>query len=269
MKQIITIISISRSGTEFFCDLIDNSFTNINVSKELFHNVESAINNKLLTSVSNLYNINYTNNSENNIRRKLTENIDKNNPIVLLEHMSSVCQDNIIMFKIFPYHLNYEKTKEILKMSSFVIFLKRNYIDNFISTTKAINTNKYMKVDTSNIKIYFDKEKYILRKELIKNWFSEMCNFTKNNNIQSIDIDYDTFHMLSNKEKQLFLNTNIFCKFDCVSMKSIDEYKSSYFKQDTKKNYKDKIINYDDFLHFITTVAENDDITDIVKNGLT
>jgi hypothetical protein len=236
MKKLILIISIERSGTNYFCNFIDNSFTNINVSYELFCKKECFINYNLKKNITDYYNTDID---------KLYEKI-KHNPINLLEKISEYCEENIILFKLFNWQLNNDNVKKIIECAYRVIFLKRNYIDTFISHEKAQKINKYENINTDNIKIFFDFQKFNKYKKINDIWFSDTYEHVNKCKINHIIINYEDFHMLSNSEKQIFLKS--FFLDDDICMKDINHFVPLFIKQDNTSDYSDKIINYDDFV---------------------
>jgi hypothetical protein len=243
-KKLITVLTIGRTGSNYFCDFIDKSFTNINVNYELFNKNKCCIQKKIKKRVLKLYD------NINDISGNLHEKV-KDDPFQLLVNISNLCEEENIMFKLFLDHLSMDKSHNILSYSSLVVFLKRHYLDVYISNEKASLVNKYSNIDTTNIKIKFDPHKYESKVNYYDKYYHILRDFIIENNIPYVDIHYEPFHKLNIKEQQFFLK-DIFDKYligNNIQMnENIDEIR--FFKQDQCSSYRDKIENYDEFLEY-------------------
>ena len=132
-KPLITVITISRTGSNYFCDLVEKSFTNINVSYELFNKRECVIGD-LNFPLYDKFKHNYDNVPLKDLHTKI-----KDDPLQLLKNISEHCKEESVLFKLFYDHLPLEQTQEIIANSSCIIFLKRDFLDRFISNEKAKN----------------------------------------------------------------------------------------------------------------------------------
>jgi len=239
-KKLITLLSIPRTGSNYFCNFIDKSFKNISVNYELFNKSKCYIRNNLYQEISLLYD------SSGDLHEKL-----KDDPFQLLVNISNVCQEENIMFKLFLDHLTMDKSTKILSYSSLVLFLKRDYLDVYISNEKASLLNKYSNIDTTNIKIKFDHCKYEKKINYNNKYYQLLRDFIIENNIPYVDIHYDSFHKLNIKEQQLFLK-DVFDKYLTGNNIQMNENigEIGFFKQDLSSSYEDKIENYEEFLEF-------------------
>lgn len=247
-KKLITVLSIPRTGSNYFCNLIENSFTNINVTYELFHPDKCYINNNnnnnkdLYDKISLLYDVS-GDLRHNNLHEKI-----KNDPYQLIKNIKNVCNEENILFKLFLDHLPIENAKEILLNSSLIVFLKRKFLDTFISDEKGYLLKKYSNVDTTNIKIEFKPKHYEKKLNHINKYYNIFKNFILENEISYIEIDYDDFHQLNLKEQQRFLKKmfDIYLHGNNIQMNE-NVINIEVFKQDRSQCYEDKIENYEEF----------------------
>ena len=140
----------------------------------------------------------------------------------------------------------------MLDISDLVIVNQRNFVDTFISLEKAKELvqqnipNPWIKVDTTNLKIYFEPEKFKLEKEKYENWYDRNLFHIQKKNIPFVRLNYESFHQLNNLEKQKFLQA-IWLKYLPPDLTVIEEKDSEMLeKQDTSQTYLDKISNYEE-----------------------
>jgi LPS sulfotransferase NodH len=239
-KPLVTILTIARTGSNYFCELIEKNFTDINVSYELFNNKYCYINDNLYNKISKIYE------SSGNLHEKI-----KDNPFDLLINISNTCHENNICFKLFLDHLNSIESNKILMNSSLVIILKRNYLDSYISNEKAIQLKKYSNINTDNIKIHFDINNFNHSKKKYDDLYEIYLKYILENNISYIEINYEDFHKLNLLEQQIFMQKIFDEKIRNNTIKINKNHNSmTFFKQDTSENYKDKIINYTEFVEY-------------------
>jgi len=236
-KNLITILTIARTGSNYFCELIEKYFTDINLSYELFNNSVCYINTNMFDKISKIYE------ASGNLHEKI-----KDNPFDLLINISNTCDENNICFKLFLDHLNSIESNKILMNSSLVIILKRNYLDSYISNEKAIQLKKYSNINTDNIKIHFNINNFNHSKKIYDDLYESYLKYILENNISYIEINYEDFHKLNLLEQQIFIQKIFDEKIqnNTIKINNNDE-PLSFFKQDTSTNYKDKIINYEEF----------------------
>lgn len=240
-KNLITTLTFARTGSNYFCEFIYNNLTNINVNFELFNNKYCCIkNNEIFQQITSLYG------GSDNLCEKV-----KHDPYKLITDIQNLSTEKNVFFKLFLDHLNVEHTENILSKSSFIILLKRNYLDAFISNQKAKKINKYSIASTTNIQIEFDFKKYENNTKYITTLYEKYKSFIIQNKIPFIIIDYDDFHILNFSEQKIYIkkifdkylpNNDIYIKENSGSIK--------FIKQDLSHFYKDKIINYPEFVDY-------------------
>lgn len=240
-KNLITILTTARSGSNYFCDFIETSFEDINVNYELFNKNICCLHNKLKKPISNIYDVSY-----DKLYLKIIDN-----PYQLIETIKQQVSENNILFKLFLDHLSMNETENILIKSKMVIILKRNFVDIFISNQKSLLLNKYSQINTTDVKILFDFIEY----ENIKGYYQKMFEmydlFLKKNKIPYIVINYEEFHAFNLQEQQLYMK-NIWDTYIPENAINIvkDENPLTFFKQDISNDYKDKILNYAEFVEY-------------------
>uniref|UniRef100_A0A6C0I038 Sulfotransferase domain-containing protein n=1 Tax=viral metagenome TaxID=1070528 RepID=A0A6C0I038_9ZZZZ len=242
-KNLITVLTIARSGSNYFCDFIEKIFENINVNYELFNKNNCYANKKIKNKLIEIY--------EN---EKLNEEII-NDPFKLLTHISDICEENNILFKLFLDHLNEIETENILSKSSFVIILKRNYLDSFISNEKALKLNNFSLISTTYEKILFNFKIYEKQKKYFEKLYEKYENFIKENKIPYVIINYEDFHKLNLEQQKQYMKQIFDEKMPENNIILKDKInKLFYTKQDTSHSYKDKIINYEEFENYFSHI---------------
>jgi hypothetical protein len=241
-KKLITLLTIPRTGSNYFCNFTDKSFKNISVNYELFNTDICYVRYNLRKKIWLLYD------ASDNLHEKV-----KDDPFQLLVNISNVCEEENIMFKLFLDHLKINDSQKILLNSSLIIFLKRDYLDVYISHEKAKLLNEFENIDTTNIKINFDPLNYESKNNYYNNYYHILRDFIIENNIPYVDIHYDSFHKLNVKEQQMFLK-DIFDKYlignNIQFKEKVDPL--HFFKQDRSYSYREKIENYDEFLEYFS-----------------
>jgi LPS sulfotransferase NodH len=237
MKKIITIISFARSGSTYFCDLLDN-FTNINSNYELF----SPYKNKLDVTINKNY--------RKVLDINFLQSIKKEDPHRVLNILLETISEPILSYKIFEDHLSKSQREGIIARSDLIIFLYRNQMDSYISFDKAYKHDVWSCVDTSHIKINFDKCFFIYRKNCITNWYDFTKSFVKEKLTPFFEIDYDKLCELSFRDQLEYLKKNI---ENGLNVKLFLNKNPTILltKQDKSKSYSDKIENYEEFKDFI------------------
>ena len=115
MKYLITIIGNARTGTNYICNLLDNTFSQINSNYELFNIKKCFLNPKYQNKIISEYN-------NQNI-----SNIARHNPISFLKKIKDVSEEPIISHKIFDEHLSFKNVTDIIDVSHCIFIVKRNY----------------------------------------------------------------------------------------------------------------------------------------------
>jgi len=237
MKYLITILGYARTGTNYLSGFLGSTFSNINSNYELFNRKECYMNKKYL-SMLNQYD--------------LTEN-----PILFLEKLIDISEEPIISHKIFPEHLALNDVFQIIDTSDYLIIMKRNFIDVYISKKRAMtmmnehsNSNPWINIDTTHYKIEFNKDEFENQKKIYDDWYGTLLNYIIKKNKKYYFIDYDSFHSLNLLDKQCLIKEEL-GKAIPLELLTINPDIETLNKQDKSSDYKTKIINYEEFINYI------------------
>ncbi len=100
-----------------------------------------------------------------------------------------------LLFKIFPEHLDLFQILGILKQQRpHVILMLRNPLDSFISYKKLVETKKPQGVDTSELKITFNKAEYFAYKAGLSTYFTAIREFCQDEWIDVSAVHYEWLH---------------------------------------------------------------------------
>jgi hypothetical protein len=234
--ELVACISLPRSGTNFIlCNLL-NCINNLNINLEVYDQTINSINHKY--------------NNEEIANYSGDEKID---------YLLKKSEEKYILHKIFPNmfykQLLKDKWVDIINKSKYIIFIKRNFLDVFLSEKKIHITNTFALLDTSEIQIEFIINDYIMYKDNIyKEWFQKTKDKCTELNKPFIVLDYDIIKNISTKELQINyciqkLEEIIDDEFSIIPKEN--RYNELFVKQDTAENYSQKISNYEAVKVFI------------------
>jgi hypothetical protein len=247
-KKLITCISLPRSGTNFIFNTILRKINNFNVNLELFSNSET-IRKKTIN------------------KKYYYPDLEKKDSLDIIEYLINK-EEKYLIHKIFRAmfcndYFDIDLLNIIIK-SNFIFFIKRNFLDIYISEKKAKITNKYVGLDTSNIKIYFDINDFNNHLEYYKIWFQIAKQKCYEVNKTFIILDYDEIIKLENEIEMINFVYDKFLSLTNDNLSLNMNYKHNYkmTKQDNAKSYEDKIENYEEVKDFISN--KDDFINDIV-----
>lgn len=247
MKYLITILATARSGSNYLCDLLGNTFSSVNSNGELFcYNDFCFINAKYLKTMQNVY----------KCEGDLIKYADKD-PMLFLNNLMNISQEPIISHKLFESQVELNIVFKIIDKSEFLIIMKRNPIDMYISYKKASEMEQknmyddpWCNVDTTNYKIIFNITEFEEREHSLKSWYEKIFNYISKMQKKYCLLDYDDFHKLNLFEQQLLIKKNI-SEVIPSDLLNINTNITTIKKQDRSVNYKDKIINYDEVSNYI------------------
>jgi hypothetical protein len=241
-NKLITCISIPRSGTTYVFEDIFTTINELNVNLELFNPIKKDA----LLCINKKYFI---------------SDFEKKKSIEIIEHLLNYSEEKYIIHKIFSYSFNtyienydYESNDELrnlFKLSQYFLFIKRNFLDCYISEKKAKITKKYRFIDTSDIKIIFGIEEFNFFKNYWKEWFKYTKQKCIELNKNFVVFDYDELIKLENENDK-----NNYC-FDKIKEIICDEItfkinnNKKLIKQDKSENYEDKIENYEEVKSYL------------------
>jgi len=103
--------------------------------------------------------------------------------------------DRKLLFKIFPEHLDLLQILGMLRQQRpRVMLLLRNPLDSFISYKKLVETKKPQDVDTSDLRITFNKAEYFAYKAGLSTYFSAIKEFCEDEWIDVSVSHYEWLH---------------------------------------------------------------------------
>jgi hypothetical protein len=233
---IITIISAPRSGTNFILNNLLTKISNLNVNFEIYSDDTAA--------------------GVNAVNKKYREEIPTNySKDEIIDHLLTVSEEKYIVHKIFPFMFQGQEYSSIINRSKYVIFIKRNFLDVFISNKKARQIKRWLFVDTSEMTIYFDIKEYLADKKYYENWFKNTKTLCEVLNKPFVIIDYDIIVAMDSEEDQIqycieklkqVTGGNFYAE-----MKNEGFYAKPIVKQDIQNDYSKKISNYQEVRYFI------------------
>jgi len=151
--------------------------------------------------------------------------------------------------KIFGYQLhennvnwleNDQKWQNLLNCSICNIHLVRNPVDSFISFEKAGVYNRWSNVDTSEIRIRFDLDKFKKHEKTSYDWNNAVIKYKNLNAKKFINFIYEKEDWSQPK-----LIAEKFCRtFSDCNFGKFGAWKNYLSKQDNAELYERKIINY-------------------------
>ena len=157
MANLVAILAIPRTGTNFIGDLI-NKFNEIDSLYEIFHkkSVYLGNNQQLNRDIINHINQKYGLSIENT-RSEEFINFTHTHPHDFLNTIEAKSSNKYASFKIFPNHLTRETMRDVVIKNHNIIkiVVKRNLLDAYLSR-KISQQNKKGKHDTSEFKLDFD-----------------------------------------------------------------------------------------------------------------
>ncbi len=106
------------------------------------------------------------------------------------------------LLKIFPEHLGVFHILSVLRVQRPpVILMARNPIESFISFKKLVETKKPQDVDTSGLKITFNKAEYYEYKAQLMAYFTSIAEFCADEGIPVTTVSYEWLHAADAREK--------------------------------------------------------------------
>ena len=163
-------------------------------------------------------------------------------------HELLIKEENYLMFKIFPGHLEIPKLERIIeKLDSSVVILKRRPIDMFISLCKAQKIKEFTTKDTTNVDIELDADRYISYHKNLKKWHDEYKRISLKYINKVISIDYEDFVGYSEEDIYYLIYSKLLS--NNIKLNSKFTVTSKVIKQDTGTIYSSKVSNWQIFFN--------------------
>jgi hypothetical protein len=241
----VTIIGYARTGSNYLCKLIEESFPDVVSHYELF--------NKQMCHI----NLDYKHTLESHYKTDKLHLVADRNPLEFMDTVIKLSDKNIVSHKIFPEHITLENAKKIINKSRMVLVVKRNFIDVYISKKRAIlmsetHNNPWINVDTTNFKIDFNKDEFISQKRVYDDWYRNITDHLIITGKPYTTLYYDEFHTLDIKGQQILIKEKMeqFIDGKCLNL-TLTDVDEVLKKQDKSLDYKTKLTNYSEFMDFI------------------
>jgi hypothetical protein len=245
MKHLITIIGHARTGSNYLCKLIEESFPDVISHYELFNKQKCHIN------------LDYKEKLESHYNTTNLHLVADNEPLEFMDTVINLSDKNIISHKIFPEHITLDNATKIINKSRMVFVVKRNFIDVYISKKRALkmletHSNPWIDVDTTNFKIDFNREEFMKQKLDYEEWYRNIINYLITKGKPYNVLYYDEFHTLDIQGQQTLIKEKMeqFIDGKCLNL-SVTDVEQVLKKQDSSLDYKTKINNYNEFLDFV------------------
>ncbi len=254
MKK-VCIVSIPRTGTNYLCSLLAQHVA-IDSRYEIFHRKQpfSIKESELNDFFDELY-----------LKSKPITNEEKASiliahPIKFTNFLIKNSRNNILSYKIFPWHLDRNTlVKELLNDPDTVFLIcKRKAIDSYISKEKASLVSTYRKVDTTNIKPEINFKDYKKWYNQRENWYQFIETALITSKSKSKVIYYEDF---SRKDDTSNLNFVIKCIESLgIKLHTLNYAKTTFTKQDKNEDYAKKVENWEEFLNNVNKEGWQDKI---------
>jgi len=244
-NELITCISLPRSGTTFILSEL-RKINELNINLEIYNptvDLMSMINKKYINFID----------------------IENKNAFEIIDSLLNISKEKYILHKIFLQffkdYKNNENIFSIINKSNYIIFIKRNFLDIYISLKKVKISNKWGLIDTSDIKIHFDIKEFKTYEKNYKEWFHYIKQKCIELDKPFITIDYDELMVIQNDNDRL---QHILSKLKLIINDELTINKEFNYmtKQDNSEKYEDKIENYEEVKDFISN--KDNFINDIV-----
>jgi hypothetical protein len=160
------------------------------------------------------------------------------------DSLRALAGDRPLLFKIFPEHLDLRQLLSLLReQRPRVLLMLRDPLDSFISFKKLSETKKPQDVDTSELKIRFDKGEYYTYKAALATHYRAVKEFCDDEWIDLDVVHYEWLHAseADKVDKVQRVVENLFkTKLHWADDK--DKFKI-YKKQDASPSVADKVLN--------------------------
>lgn len=242
MNHLVTIIGYARTGSNYLCKLIEESFPDVVSHYELF--------NKQMCHI----NLDYKDTLESHYKTDKLHLVADRNPLEFIDTVIKLSDKNIVSHKIFPEHMTIDNAQKIIDRSRMVFIVKRNFIDVYISKKRALkmletHSNPWIDVDTTNFKIDFNQDEFIKQKKIYDEWYINITDYLIIKGKPYTTLYYDEFHILDIEGQQQLIKEKMEQFID--GNLSVNKVEQVLKQQDSSLDYKTKLNNYNDFLDFV------------------
>ncbi len=233
MTNVTLLITAARSGSNRVCELA-SSDPSVYSKYEIFHPLNAW---EVTPDDISFFNLAANKNfalQQDSKEEAFAEFRRKNPPryLELLRGRTASLGKSVLFAKIFPGQLETDAVAKVLA-SPFVkpVFLTRNTADTFISGEKAAILGKYQALDTSEMKLDFDWERFREYHEQLVNWFQNCRRLVTPSGLPINRITYEKLFNGVEKDSQTL---NAFFKSAGVEIATSAD--AAYFKRQDRNN---------------------------------
>ena len=241
MKNSLVVISHPRSGSTYFGSLL-KQFKELKVYLEVFHFDQEVVEQHMFGDWGKVR------------ARLLARGVCtgdcfpgyKEDPSAFLNELTALNEGKTVSFKVFPGHLSHSALDTCLNGNG-VFFLYRNIVDAHISNEIARQTGKYANFDTSQEKITFKLDEFLLFARGISKHFRNALSVCETRGITPVLVNYkETLNegFLSKLKNQLEITLD--------RPLTVSEGSNTITKrQDTRTAATDKVMNPDEMIELL------------------
>ena len=239
----IVIVATERTGTNYLCALL-NQHPQIAAYYEIFSNVAVMMSDAQVKTLCKIQGWSFANRSD----PKLIKQFEASHvQIVELIRQELSVRKRICSFKIFQNHLPPKALAQLI-VDYEVIIVTRRIIDTYISFVKAVETDDWLKRDTTQIKPTLSIDDFVT-------WYCERHRYYQTCASQYLAahhkkvevLEYEEFTRGTNIENLNFVCQKISAAIGvCLDMFD-SEIELKIWKQDQNPSVKSKVSNWSEF----------------------
>lgn len=184
MDKSIVLISFPRSGSTYFCFLLEK-IEQLKVYLEIFHFDEPVVSQHMFGDWEPI------------IERLVAEGVlpenyflaYKQDPKPFLNELKKANPNKNVVYKVFPGHLSPDALRTCIQ-ENVVLFLYRDILDAHISNEIAAKTGKYGNYDTTKEKVVFTSDGFKAFGRRVRNYFADARSLCASCNSSPILVTY-------------------------------------------------------------------------------
>jgi len=134
----------------------------------------------------------------------------RQHPVDIAKYIRNCAPRPIMSFKVFPEHISEENIPDLIEEADSVMLLARNPVETFISYQKLIRTQMPERHDTSNMKIHFEVNEFLIYLNELKGYYSKALNIARAFDRPVCLINYEHLHQRETAdEKAAYLKETV------------------------------------------------------------
>lgn len=255
-KKLIVILCEPRTGSNLLCEAVE-SYSSLQCISEFYlspysglyvkkDNVPDDLPHKDMLSLEQQDSLFTFLNIQDRNHYEMLVNI-YNNPIDALLELYKIT-DKTLVVKIMRLQFNELDLDRLIDFPfvEIIVLERSNKLEEYVSHMKAIEHNKWFNVDTSNIKIKVDVDKFLKRLNESNDWYLKIRQHLIIANKNYLELNYET-HLLEFDQEE-------FCKMFDIWLEKINittdktNHKMHFFKKQNNAPIENSISNYDEVM---------------------